>query len=195
METEKSSILKQMEAVSGGATQHSSVVLPARVIFTPVEAPMHHPLSKSDIQRIISSLPESSTKGLRSVSLLPDMWTDSGSPVVSSYRTNGFIRLHAVSSKPWIVDKLSSTTTVELLRYGAIIEAGKNENKITWSTDALRLFITIGAFLPGLLRHKNELSGQHQTNHIVRSLENELPRWNVSDNALNQWKYFLGRTA
>ncbi len=192
---ERSSGKKQMEAASGGATQHSSVIMPVRVIMTPVVAPFFHPLSKSDVQRILSALPESSIQDLRSVSLLGDLWTDSRSPVLSSYRKDGFVRLHAVSALPWIVTSLSAVTVSELLRYGARIEAGKNEFKITWTTDALRLFMTVGALLPGLARHKKEINSEHIANQIVRSTENELPRWNISDSALAEWRYFLGRTA
>lgn len=192
---EKSSEKKQMEAAAGGATQQANVIMPVRVITTPVEAPYFHPLSKSDIQRILSALPNDSIADLRSVSLLGNSWTDNHSPVLSSYRKDGFVRLHAVSSLPWIVDTLSTVTVSELLRYGARIEAGKNEYKITWTTDSLRLFMTVGALLPGLARVRKEINSKHTSNQIVRSTENELPRWNISDRALAEWRYFLGRTA
>jgi len=192
---EKSSVRKQMEAAAGGATKHANVIMPVRVITTPVDAPFFHPLSKSDIQRILSVLPSDSINELKSVSLLADLWTDDHSPVLSSYRKDGFVRLHAVSSLPWTVKTLSAVTVSELLRYGARIEAGKNEYKISWTTDALRLLMTVGALLPGLDRHKKEINSEHIANQIVRSTENELPRWNISDSALAEWRYFLGRTA
>ncbi len=169
------------------------VVSSTRVIVTPVMLPLVHPLSKRDVQRILSVLPTDSTDGLRSVSLLGDSLTAGGSSILVSYRRQGFIRLHAVSSMPWRVANLQSTQVADLLRYGAHVDAGPEECVIHWTPEALRLFYTVGVLLPGVARHRREQEGDTEPGSIVRSLEDDDSAWIVSDIALEQWRAFLSK--
>ena len=171
------------------------VVSSTRVIVTPVMMPMVHPLSKRDVQRILSVLPADSTDGLRSVSLLGDALTAGGSSILVSYRRQGFIRLHAVSSMPRRVANLQSTQVGDLLRYGAHVDAGPEECVIHWTSEALRLFYTVGVLLPGVARHRREQEGDTEAGSIVRSLEDDDSTWIVSDIALEQWRVFLRKNA
>ncbi len=164
---------------------------PTRVIVTPVSPPMVHPLTKRDVQRVLSVLPADSVRGLRSVSLLGDMWTSGGYPVLVSYRRHGFVRLHAVSIRPWRVGSLRSNQVADLLRYGAHVEAGPTECVVTWTPRALRLFYTVGVLLPGVARHRREQEGGAEPGTIVRSLEDDHASWQVSDLALEHWRRFL----
>ncbi len=164
---------------------------PARVIVTPVDPPLHHPLSKRDVQRVLSVLPPESTEGLRSVSLLGDMRTASGYPILVSYRKQGFIRLHALSAEPWRVGPLRATQVADLLRYGAHVDASPEETRITWTPEALRLYITICALMPGVSRHRREHEGLTEPGTLVRALDEATEPWLVSDLALRQWSEFL----
>lgn len=168
-----------------------SNVSSARVIVTPVAPPLIHPLSKRDVQRILSVLPADSIDGLRSVSLLGDQFTPSGAPVFVSYRRDGFIRLHAVTSLPWRVEHLPAQQVADLIRYGASVEADPQLSTIRWTPDSLRLFYTVGVLLPGVARHRREREGDAETNSTVRALEADTEVWQVSDMALSQWRAFL----
>lgn len=164
---------------------------PARVIVTPVDAPLHHPLSKRDVQRVLSVLPPESTEKLRSVSLLGELRSAGGYPVLVSYRKQGFIRLHALSARPWRIGPLRAAMVADLLRYGARVEAGPTETRITWPPEALRLFCTVCALMPGISRHRREQEGQGEHNAVVRALDADAEPWLVSDLALHQWGEFL----
>lgn len=162
----------------------------ARVIVTPVSPPLIHPLSKRDVQRVLSVLPADSLAGLRSVSLLGDQLTAAGDPVLASYRREGFIRLHAVTSLPWRVGHLPPRHVADLARYGASVESGK-ETVVRWTPDSLRLFYTVGVLLPGVARHRREHEGAEEGSPIVRALDDQADVWQVSDMALDQWRRFL----
>ncbi len=164
---------------------------PARVIVTPVDAPLYHPLSRRDIQRILSVLPAKTTMGLRSVSLLGDRLTARGVPVFASYRRRGFLRLHAVSRLPWRVPELPSHLLADIMRYGARAEAGEDGYEVTWPQESLRLFYTIGVLLPGLARHRREHEGRGEGGSIIRTLADDSPPWSVTDVSLRQWGDFL----
>jgi len=164
---------------------------PTRVIVTPVSTPVVHPLTKRDVQRVLSVLPAGSVRDLRSVSLLGEMWTPGGYPVFVSYRKQGFIRLHAVSCLAWKVRSLRSTQVADLLRYGAHVDAGPAECVITWTNEALRLFYTVGVLLPGVARHRREIEGSVEPGTVVRSLEDDHGTWQISDLALDHWRRFL----
>lgn len=164
---------------------------PTRVIVMPVAAPMAHPLTKRDVQRVLSVLPAESTAGLRSVSLLGELWTSGGYPVLVTYRRNGFIRLHAVPTEPWRIGPLESSQVADLLRYGARVDAGQRGCIVTWRPEALRLFYTVGVLLPGVARHRREMEGAGEPGSVVRSLEHANGPWQVSDLALDHWRRFL----
>lgn len=164
---------------------------PARVIVTPVESPFYHPLTKRDVQRVLSVLPPESTEGLRSVSLLSEMSTAEGYPVLVSYRRQGFIRLHAVPRTPWRTGPLNAPQVADLLRYGAHVDANPHETHITWTPDALRLFYTVSVLMPGVSRHRREREGLTESNSIVRALDETTDPWLVSDLALSQWGNFM----
>ncbi len=164
---------------------------PVRVIVTPVSTPLDHPLSKRDVQRILSVLPGESTLDLRSVSLLGDVVTAAGYPVLASYRRRGFIRLHAVSTLPWRIRSLNADQVADLVRFGAHVDAGPDECVVRWSRPALRLFFTVAALLPGVARHRRERDGYAESSMIIRSLADDLGAWQVSDMALEQWRAFL----
>jgi len=168
---------------------------PARVIVTPVDSPLCHPLSKRDVQRVLSVLPSESTEDLRSVSLLGALTTSNGYPVLVSYRKHGFIRLHAVPSSTWCTGPLNATQVADLLRYGAHVNASPLETNITWTPKALRLFFTVCALMPGVSRHRREREGLMEPNSIVRVLDEKTEPWLVSDLALRQWDDFLSETA
>jgi len=167
------------------------VTKPARVIVTPVDSPYHHPLTKRDVQRVLSVLPSESTAGLRSVSLLGDMWTANGYPVLVSYRKQGFIRLHALPARPWRIGPLRAAQVADLLRYGAHVDAGPEETRVSWPPEALRLFVTVCALMPGISRHRREREGLPEQGTIVRALDEATDPWLVSDLALGQWSEFL----
>jgi len=176
------------------AGRHARVHLsarPARVIVTPVDPPLHHPLSKRDVQRVLSVLPPESTEGLRSVSLLGGMSTPDGYPVLVSYRKQGFIRLHAVPARPWTIGPLRATLVADLLRYGARVDASHRETRIIWPPEALRLFMTVCALMPGVSRHRREREGLSESGAVVRALDDVTEPWLVSDLALSQWGEFL----
>ncbi len=168
---------------------------PARVIVTPVDPPNHHPLSKRDVQRVLAVLPRESTENLRSVSLLGELFTSDGYPVLVSYRKRGFIRLHAVPAGPWRVGPLRATMVADLLRYGAHVDAGPTETRITWPPESLRLYYTVGALMPGVSRHRREQEGLSESNSIVRALDGTTEPWLVSDLALSRWSEFLQERA
>lgn len=164
---------------------------PTRVIVTPVAMPVVHPLSKRDVQRVLSVLPSGSIRGLRSVSLLGEMWTSGGYPVFATYRKQGFIRLHAMTCLAWRVQSLRSSQVADLLRYGAHVDAGPSECVVTWTNEALRLFYTVGVLLPGVARHRREHEGAGEHGSVVRSLEDDHGAWQISDLALEHWRRFL----
>lgn len=174
-----------------GTPGNTVAMTPTRVIVTPVAMPVVHPLTKRDVQRVLSVLPSGSVRGLRSVSLLGEMWTSGGYPVFASYRKQGFIRLHAVSCLAWTVRSLRSAQVADLLRYGAHVDAGPTECVVTWTNEALRLFYTVGVLLPGVARHRREIEGEGEPGTIVRSLEDDHGAWQVSDLALDHWRRFL----
>ena len=164
---------------------------PTRVIVTPVTMPVVHPLSKRDVQRVLSVLPSGSIRGLRSVSLLGEMETSGGYPVFATYRHQGFLRLHAVTCLSWRVRSLRSNQVGDLLRYGAHVDAGPSECVITWTSEALRLFYTVGVLLPGVARHRRETEGAPEPGAVIRSLEDDHGTWQISDLALEHWQRFL----
>jgi len=163
----------------------------ARVIVTPVSHPLIHPLSKRDVQRVLSVLPAESVDGLRSVSLLGDQLTATGAPVLVSYRREGFIRLHAVSVLPWRVDHLPPHLIAELVRFGARFEDQEGRRTVRWSPESLRLFFTVGVLLTGVARHRREHEGESEPSMVVRALDVTAEPWQVSDMALDQWRSFL----
>jgi hypothetical protein len=160
-----------------------------------VESPLYHPLSKRDVQRVLSVLPPESTQDLRSVSLLGALTTSDGYPVLVSYRKQGFIRLHAVPSTTWRTGPLNAAQVADLLRYGAHVDASPKETHITWTPEALRLFFTVSALMPGVSRHRREREGVMEPNSIVRALDGKTDPWLVSDLALRQWDDFLNEVA
>ena len=166
---------------------------PVRVIVTPVDAPLNHPLSKRDIQRVLSVLPPESTKGLRSVSLLGDMLTASGNNVLSTYRRPGFIRLHAVPARVWRTGILPPSMMAELRRFGADVKTGERDATITWTPDELRLFYTVDVLLPSVARHRREQEGHPEHGTLVRSLETDPTVMPVSDMAMREWAAFLAQ--
>jgi len=178
-------------SVASGSLDFYSASRQARVIITPVSAPLIHPLSKRDIQRVLSVLPESITGGLRSVSLLGDRWTPDGMPVLATYRRQGFLRLHAVSSLPWRLNRLPTRIAVELSRYGAKLEMEGDSHVVTWEPEALRLFFVTGVLMPGLARFRRERDGEGERSAIVRALDDSSGPWVVTEAALNQWSTFL----
>jgi len=165
------------------------------VIVTPVESPLYHPLSKRDVQRVLSVLPPESTAGLRSVSLLGALTTADGYPVLVSYRKQGFIRLHAVPSTTWCTGPLNAAQVADLLRYGAHVGASPQETHITWTPGALRLFLTVSALMPGVSRHRREREGLMEPHSIVRAMDDKTEPRLVSDLALRQWDEFLSEAA
>lgn len=166
-------------------------VSPARVIVTPVSKPLIHPLSKRDVQRVLSVLPADSVSDLRSVSQLGDQTSASGAPVLATYRREGFLRLHAVSSLPWSLRRLPSAQVTDLIRFGARVEADSRISTVHWPPEALRLFFTVGVLLPGVARHRREQEGLHESSSVVRALDDGREIWQASDVALEQWRAFL----
>lgn len=163
----------------------------SRVIVTPVEPPLHHPLSKRDIQRVLSVLPPESTENLRSVSLLGPLSTRDGYPVLVSYRRHGFIRLHALPEGPWRLGPLRSSLAADLRRYGALVEANPTGTRLVWPPETLRLYCVLCALMPGVSRHRREQEGLIETNVQVRAIDADTEPWLVSDLALHQWADFL----
>lgn len=180
-------------AVSGGLDVYA-VSRPARVIVTPVTPPMIHPLSKRDIQRVLSVLPETTTAGLRSVSLLGDRWTPDGLPVMATYRRQGFLRLHSVSHLPWRLSHLPGRVAVELSRYGARLEMEGDSHVVTWDRPALRLFYVTGVLMPGLARHRREQEGYSDSSPVVRAMDDAGGPWVVTETAMQQWAAFLSES-
>lgn len=166
---------------------------PVRVIQTPVEAPLYHPLTKRDIQRVLSVLPAESTAGLRSVSLLGDMLTSGGNQVLATYRRPGFIRMHAVPRLTWHAGVLHPGMVSELKRFGAQVIESERETAITWSPDELRLFFTVDVLLPSIARHRREMEGHGELGTMTRSLESDPTLFPISDMALREWAAFLIR--
>lgn len=164
---------------------------PARVIVTPIETPLVHPLSKRDVQLVLSLLPPSSTAGLRSVSLLGDRVLFDGTPVFASYRRAGFIRLHAVSSLPWLVPPLSGEVAAELRFYGADLETRADGTRVRWSRDALRVFYAVSVLLPAVARHHREREGRQEGDATIRALNAGQGAWRVPETALRQWRDLL----
>lgn len=170
---------------------------PPRVIVTPVEVPLRHPLSKRDVQLILSVLPSQFTAGLRSVSLLDPRARPDGAPVFASYRHDGFLRLHAVAPSPWLLPALPLHAALEFRQYGALIELlSDGGTRVGWPGDALRLFFTIGVLLPGVARHRRERDEGIELEGDVRWLGARAEPWWVSEAALRQWSDLLrGRGA
>lgn len=166
---------------------------PPRVIVTPLEPPLIHPLSKRDVQLVISVLPPSLTAGLRSVSLLGDRVSPEGLPVFASYRRLGFLRLHAVSSLPWRVPLLPADAMRELRQFGAEIQVQRDTAVILWDDEALRLFYTLGVFLPGIARHRRERDGEGEAGADIRWLAGPREPWLVTELALQEWGDLLRR--
>ena len=169
---------------------------PARVIVTPLPDNQIHPLTRRDVQRVLSVLPAESTRDLRSVSLLHEQRTAAGHPILCSYRRPGFVRLHAVPRDPWRTGHLPTHVVADLLRYGARVDAGPDHTTLTWSHDALSLYFVVAVLLPGIARHRREVEGIDETAGIVRVLDEKTDPWIVSDLALAQWAAFIseGRT-
>ena len=166
----------------------------SRVIVTPVEPPLHHPLSKRDIQRVLSVLPPESTENLRSVSLLGPLSTRDGYPVLVSYRRHGFIRLHALPAGPWRIGPLRPSLVADLRRYGALVETNPTGTLLVWPRGTLRLYCALCALMPGVSRHRREQEGLIETHVQVRAIDTETEPWLVSDLALHQWADFLRDT-
>jgi len=163
---------------------------PARVIVTPIAPPLVHPLSKRDVQLVLSVLPPSSTAGLRSVSLLGDRVLFDGTPVFASYRRAGFIRLHAVSSLPWLVPPLTGEAAAELRLYGAEVETRAEGTRVRWPGDSLRVFYAVSVLLPAVARHHREREGRQEDDATIRALSGQ-GGWRVPDTALRQWRDLL----
>ncbi len=178
-------------AAGGQETEARLVASPVRVIVTPLSGDLVHPLSRRDIQRVLSVLPEESVAGLRSVTLLDAMVTEAGYPVLSSYRRLGFIRLHAVPPAHWRIGPLPAGVVSELEAYGARVEATADGLVVGWSPSALRLFFTIGALLPAVARHRREMGGEAGSDPVVRALRDDAAAWPVSTVALQRWREFL----
>lgn len=164
---------------------------PARVIVTPIQAPLVHPLSKRDVQLVLSVLPPSSTAGLRSVSLLSDRVLYDGTPVFASYRRAGFIRLHAVSSLPWLVPPLAGEVAAELRLYGADLETRADGTRLRWPREALRVFYAVSVLLPAVARHHREHEGRQEGDATIRALNVGQGAWRVPETALRQWRDLL----
>jgi hypothetical protein len=179
---------------AGAGPRVSSWSHPPRVIVTPLEEPLQHPLSKRDVQLILSVLPPQATAGLRSVSLLDARTRPDGAPVFASYRHAGFLRLHAVSSLPWLIPALPSHAAVEFRQYGALVELlSDGGSRVAWPGDALRLYFTLGVMLPGVARHRRERDDGVELEGDVRWLGARAEPWWVSETALRQWSDLLRR--
>ena len=165
---------------------------PVRVIVTPLSSHLVHPLSRRDIQRILSVLPADSTAGLRSVALLDTQLTEAGHLVLASYRRHGFIRLHAVPGRRWVTGPLPAGVIAELESYGARVAAGRTGLEVHWSPGDLRLFFAVGALLPAVARHRREREGTAEPDPVVRALGDSAAPWPVSPAALQRWREFLG---
>lgn len=170
---------------------------PPRVIVTPVEDTVHHPLSKRDVQLVLSALPPRLTAGLRSVSLLGPRARPDRAPVFASYRRAGFLRLHAVPLSPWLLPPLPAQAAVEMGRYGALIEMlSDGGSRVAWPGDSLRLFFTLGVMLPGLERHRREQAGGPELDGDVRWLGSPVESAGITAAVLRQWSDLLrGRAA
>jgi hypothetical protein len=166
---------------------------PLRVIVTPIAPPLIHPLSKRDVQLVISMLPPSSTEGLRSVSLLGERTHTNGWPIFASYRRLGFLRLHAVSSLPWRVPELPLPAAAELRLYGARVENRPEGARITWLGDSLHIFYVLGVLLPGVARHRREREGEGEPDSLIRSLADRDDPWWATDAAVHEWRELLRR--
>ncbi len=182
---------------AGTGSWVSSRSHPPRVIVKPLEAPLQHPLSKRDVQFILSVLPSHSTAGLRSVSLLDVRTRPDGAPVFASYRHAGFLRLHAVSTLPWLIPALPTDAAVEFRQYGALVEMlSDGRSRVAWPGDALRLYYALGVMLPGVAWHRRERDDGVEREGDVRWLGAHAEPWWVSDAALRQWSDLLrGRAA
>lgn len=182
---------------AGVGPRVSSRSHPPRVIVTPLEEPLQHPLSKRDVQLILSVLPPQSTAGLRSVSLLGARTRPDGAPVFASYRQTGFLRLHAVPPSPWLLPALPPHAAVEFRQYGALIEMlSDGGSRVAWPGDALRLYFTLGVMLPGVGRHRRERDDGAELEGDVRWLGVRAEPWWVSAAALREWSDLLrGRGA
>lgn len=169
---------------------------PPRVIVTPIAPALIHPLTKRDVQMVLSALPPQSTRGLRSVSLLDERLTPDGTMVFASYRRDGFLRLHAVPRRPWTLPRPAPALIDELQQYEAIVEqAPEGAARVSWPGDSLLLFYVIGVLLPGVARHRRERDGAHEADINIRCLApRDEPYW-VTEEALRQWRAFLRRTA
>jgi len=180
------------QSSAGAGPRVSARSHPPRVIVTPVEEPLQHPLSKRDVQLILSVLPPQSTAGLRSVSLLGARTRPDGAPVFASYRHAGFLRLHAVPPSPWLMPALPPHAAVEFRQYGALIEMlSVGGSRVAWPGDALRLFFTLGVMLPGVARHRRERDDGVELEGDVRWLGARAEPWGVSETALRQWSDLL----
>lgn len=161
---------------------------PPRVIVAPPEEQLRHPLSKRDVQLVLSVLPPQSTAGLRSVSLLGARTRPDGAPVYASYRHAGFLRLHAVPPSPWSLPALPLHAAGEFRQYGALIEMlSDGGSRVTWPGDALRLFFTLGVMLPGVVRHRRELDDGIEREGDVRWLGSRPGPWGFSEAERRQW--------
>jgi hypothetical protein len=182
---------------TGASLRFSTMFHPPRVIVTPVDESLQHPLSKRDVQFILSVLPPQSTAGLRSVSLLDARTRPDGAPVFASYRHSGFLRLHAVSSMPWLISALPSHAAREFRQYGALVEMlSDGRSRVAWPGDTLRLYFALGVMLPGVARHRRERDGGAELEVDVRWLGARAEPWWVSETALRQWSDLLrGRAA
>jgi hypothetical protein len=180
---------RERQDVSGGLDRLAAH--PARVIVTPLPDNQVHPLTRRDVQRVLSVLPAESTRDLRSVSLLAEQRTAAGHPILCSYRRPGFVRLHAVPRGPWRIGPLSNHLVADLLRYGARIDAGPEGATLTWSPEAVSLYYVVAVLLPGVARHRREIEGHDESAGIVRLLDEKTDPWVVSDLALSQWAAFI----
>ncbi|MHB8079502.1 MAG: hypothetical protein ACYDIE_09620 [Candidatus Krumholzibacteriia bacterium] len=177
---------------AGAGPPHSLRHQPPRVIVTPVDEALQHPLSKRDVQLILSVLPAPSTSGLRSVSLLGARRRPDGAPVFASYRHPGFLRLHAVPKSPWLMPPLPSHTAVEFRQFGALIEMlSDGGSRVVWPGDALRLYFALGVMLPGVARHRRERDGAAELESDVRWLGEGVEAGRASAAALRQWSDLL----
>lgn len=169
---------------------------PPRVIVTPLHPPLVHPLSKRDVQLVLSVLPSQCTAGLRSVSLLDERVMPDGTIVFASYRRDGFLRLHAVPTPPWPLGSADPVLLDELRQYDARIETeSSGACSVSWPGDSLRLFYVMGVLLPGVARHRRERDGSRETDVNIRCLApRDEPYW-VTEEALRQWRDLLRRSA
>jgi len=191
LETDSAQIASR-SATAGVRPRISPRSQPPRVIVTPVDVSLHHPLSRRDVQLVLSVLPPQSIEGLRSVSLLGPRARPDGSAVFASYRHAGFLRLHAAPVSPWLMPSLPPRTAVEFRQYGALIEMlSDGGSRVVWPGDSLRVYYTLAVLLPGVSWHRRERDSGDERDGDVRWLGSRAePAW-IPAVTLRQWSDLL----